>query len=329
MEPNRTAAGVAVHSLLSLLAEGSGRHAALALLHERALQATSGSSSLLFEPHPTTGHLHPTSGAGLDLLSTEPWAPGAEETALVSAAFVRDAAMGIDDLATRMPQLAAQLAAPGAVLLPLSVDERRVGLLTIGVSADPERAAAALAISEVGAGFTLALELGRLRQRDAFERDVRLLLDDFTSQLSSTLDVRAALGPLCAAAARLFAADRLTLWTYDRDSRALHALASSDDRSERLEAQVRADDPLIPAAAALRTHGAGLASQGTGVTATLTGPLRGYRRALGTLVFEGVRIEPGDDLALLNRADELGRRLASAIEITQLLDIVAQGRSGS
>jgi PAS domain-containing protein len=89
---------------------------------------------------------------------------------------------------------------------------------------------------------------------------------------------------------------------------------------------VRADDLLTPAAAALRAHGAGLALQPAGVTATLTVPLRGYRRALGTLVFEGVRIDPGEDLALLTRADALGRRLASAIETTQLLGALARSR---
>jgi PAS domain S-box-containing protein len=54
--------------------------------------------------------------------------------------------------------------------------------------------------------------------------------------------------------------------------------------------------------------------------------LRGCRRALGTLVFEGVRVEPGDDISLLNRADELGRQLASAVETVQLVGVVMQAR---
>src|SRR5207249_6971487 len=62
------------------------------------------------------------------------------------------------------------------------------------------------------------------------------------------------------------------------------------------------------------------------VTAMVTVPLRGTRRALGTIVFEGVRVEPGDELDLLDRADELGRQLASAIENMQLLDDVMRSR---
>src|SRR5204863_8526957 len=62
------------------------------------------------------------------------------------------------------------------------------------------------------------------------------------------------------------------------------------------------------------------------VTATLTIPLRGTRRALGTLVCDGVRVEPARELALLDRADELGRQLSSAVENMQLLDDVIRSR---
>ena len=68
------------------------------------------------------------------------------------------------------------------------------------------------------------------------------------------------------------------------------------------------------------------AGVGEEVTATVTVPLRGTRRALGTIVFEGVRVEPGGELDLLDRADELGRQLASAIENLQLLDDVLRSR---
>jgi len=58
----------------------------------------------------------------------------------------------------------------------------------------------------------------------------------------------------------------------------------------------------------------------------VTVPLRGCRRALGTIVFEGVRVETGGELDLLDRADELGRQLSSAIETLQLLDEVMRSR---
>jgi PAS domain S-box-containing protein len=55
-------------------------------------------------------------------------------------------------------------------------------------------------------------------------------------------------------------------------------------------------------------------------------PLRGTRRALGTIVFDGARIEAGGELDFLDRADELGRQLAAAIENMQLLDDVMRSR---
>ena len=58
----------------------------------------------------------------------------------------------------------------------------------------------------------------------------------------------------------------------------------------------------------------------------VTVPLRGCRRALGTIVFDGVRVETGGELALLDRADELGRQLSSAVETMQLLEDVVQSR---
>ena len=61
---------------------------------------------------------------------------------------------------------------------------------------------------------------------------------------------------------------------------------------------------------------------GASATRTVTVPLRGCRRALGTIVFDGVRVETGGELDLLNRADELGRQLSNAIENMQLLDDV-------
>jgi two-component system, NtrC family, sensor kinase len=54
--------------------------------------------------------------------------------------------------------------------------------------------------------------------------------------------------------------------------------------------------------------------------------LKGRRRALGTLVFEGMRIEPGGEADVLARAEEVGRQLSAAIENTLLLEQVLQSR---
>jgi len=61
-------------------------------------------------------------------------------------------------------------------------------------------------------------------------------------------------------------------------------------------------------------------------TSMVTVPLRGTRRALGTVVFDGARVELGSELAVLDRADELGRQLSAAVETMQLLDEVMRSR---
>ena len=89
---------------------------------------------------------------------------------------------------------------------------------------------------------------------------------------------------------------------------------------------VNTEDALAPAAIALRRTRAEVVSPGDAATSTVTVPLRGCRRALGTIVFDGVRVETGGELDLLDRADELGRQLSNTIETTQLLDNVLRSR---
>src|SRR5207237_8931103 len=55
-------------------------------------------------------------------------------------------------------------------------------------------------------------------------------------------------------------------------------------------------------------------------------PLKGRRRALGTLVLEDVRLDPGSELELLDRANEMGRPLSATIENVLLLEDVLQSR---
>jgi PAS domain S-box-containing protein len=113
------------------------------------------------------------------------------------------------------------------------------------------------------------------------------------------------------------------------DRRAQHLVlqASSDPADVARGIRVAADDLTAPAAIAMRRARAEIVSPADEeVTATVTVPLRGCRRALGTIVFEGVRVETGGELDLLDRADELGRQLSSAIENMQLLEDVMRSR---
>ena len=105
MELRTTSAGVVVPSLLSMLADGGGRHATLAVLHHRALQVTGGTCSLLFEPHPANGHMHVTSGAGIDALPIDPRRPTGAEAALLATIFADRVAAPAGRVAEEMPQL--------------------------------------------------------------------------------------------------------------------------------------------------------------------------------------------------------------------------------
>lgn len=316
-----------VPSLLSLLADGAGRHTALGLLHTRVLELSGGTCSILFEHTPASGQLQVTSGAGLDHLPTDAWEPTVRESALLSQAFGSRAVTIVHSAAVHAPNLHARLGTDEALLVPLASTLKRVGLLAVGLPTGlGDSAAAAIESSDVPAGLLLALELSRLRQREELETEVRQLIDAFSERLSASLSLTPALEAFCVAATRLFGADRTTVWVHERDTRTLEAIASSDPQYREDAASIRADDPIAPAASALRTQRAGLASSDNVATSMLTVPLRGCRRALGALVFEGVRIEPGDDITLLNRADELGRQLSGTVEAVQLLGSVMQSR---
>jgi signal transduction histidine kinase len=55
--------------------------------------------------------------------------------------------------------------------------------------------------------------------------------------------------------------------------------------------------------------------------------LRGRRRALGVLALDGVRVEPGSEVALLERCREAGHQLSAVLENVQLLDDVIRSRA--
>ena len=318
--------------LLSLLARTTRLVDLLPHLHQHALDVTGGSRSLLFEYNPRSGVMQATSGFGLDALPTDPWAPERNEAAIVGDAFARRAPLVVADAGRDMPDLASRLGAHAALLLPLAHDDERVGLLTIGFGAAP--ASLPGDVPKVADTFLVALELSRLRQRNDLQHDLRELLDEFSRSISATLQLAAALDIFCHGANRLFGADRTSVWIQDRPARHLVLRASSDPAHLSRGVQIAADDALSPVVAAMRRARAAIVPAPPGgpsagdaaATSTVTVPLRGCRRALGTVVFEGVRVEPGGELDLLDRGDEIGRQLSNAIENLQLLDDIMRSR---
>jgi two-component system NtrC family sensor kinase len=167
-------------------------------------------------------------------------------------------------------------------------------------------------------------DLTRLQREVRLHKRLRDLLLSFSRAVSSNLGLAAGLEGLAHEIRDLAAARSVEIWLHDRRNGQLYQAAASGRRASA--ARVSIDDKAHNAAAGLRldrpkTRGA-----------YLVAPLRGWRRALGTLVIErparpqrGRR--PDTDVDLLEFARELSRQLSVGIENVQLLDdILRQGR---
>src|SRR5262249_47903942 len=252
-----------------------------------------------------------------------------EEEAVIERTFATGMPTLVIDAARQAPRLASRVGMPALMLLPLADATHRVGLLVVGFEQPPKPSDTALSEAmEVSDAFLTALELFRLRQAEELRQDLRDLTREFCESLAATLNLAAGLENFCDRANRLFGADRTSVWIHDRKARHLLLRGSSDPRDVAPGVRISTDDPLSPAASAMRTRHAKIFLSGDsgGPTLTVTVPLRGTRRALGTIVFDSVRVETGGELDLLNRADELGRELSSAIENMQLLDDLLRSR---
>jgi len=259
----------------------------------------------------------------------------------------------VSDAARRMPDLARRLDAKSLLLLPLKWSGAGIRLLAIGFRTPrsktlPEALAGKIAeaLAETADGFSIALELTHLRQRDVHHRETRALVDELSASLSATLDLSAGLDAFCRSANLLFGTDRASVWIHDRRARVLILQASSGTGGAPRGMRVGVDDEAAPPAIGMRCTraeivggartAAGLSTTAEGsaipteakedAKVTVTVPLRGRRRALGTIVFDGVRIRPGSELDVLDRADELGQQLAGTIENMQLLDDLIRSR---
>jgi PAS domain S-box-containing protein len=313
--------------LASLLAHQVKANDLLPHLHQHVLDLTGGACSILFQQNPRNDTLQPTSGFGLDVLRTDPWLPGESETAAIADAFARGGPVLVQDAPRQTPDLAARLGTRMALLLPLLRRGSRVGLLAVGFRAVPPPGVLEETAAQASDAFIMALELFHLRQAEEMQRDVRELLDEFTASLGATLSLAAGLDIFCYGANRLLGADRTSVWIHDRRARQLVLQASSEAGDVARGVRISTEDTSAPAAASMRHARPEIVpAADQQPTALVTVPLRGTRRALGTIVLEGVRVEPGGEIDLLDRADELGRQLSSAVENMQLLDDVMRSR---
>src|SRR6185503_7484823 len=148
------------------------------------------------------------------------------------------------------------------------------------------------------------------RDRRRLEREVRThkrlreLLLLFSRGVSSSLGLNTALETLTPEIRDILGAGSVEIWLHDRRNRQLVLSASSEDVP--LGAQVLIDDTSHYAATGLRLDRPKL--RGSRVIA----PLRGWRRALGTLVIGRDNARPKaiifDDALFLEFARELSRQ---------------------
>jgi PAS domain S-box-containing protein len=144
-----------------------------------------------------------------------------------------------------------------------------------------------------------------------------------TRGASTALTLSGALETLSIDATAALEARRTSVWLYDRRARELTLNASSDPQYAADTSPVAADGPSLEARG-MRFDGPRIVREGGSIL--LAAPLRGWRRALGTLVVHGLNPETFDEPPLLELAAELARHLSAAIENVQLLEEVVRQR---
>ncbi len=303
-------------TLARAVAQGAQPSDLLIELHRKVLADTGGTRSVILQQNGPSASYTAPSGQGFDDLGGI-WLDGAEASALEGAGAPERALVHeLGDL----PTLRARLNANVALIVPLAGAGQNAFL----VVADP-RLPGDEAV-ERGAHardeFTLTLELVRLGQEAALHRRIQELVLGFSRGISSTLSVAAALESLAVETNSLFGARRTSVWLHNRRARELVPAASSEPGHAAASRNVATGSDAI-AARGLRLERPQIAAEEQ--ERVLIAPLRGWRRALGTLVIEG-RPADLDDQQFIDAAYDLGRQLSIAIENVQLLDEVLQHR---
>src|SRR6476660_9220152 len=158
----------------------------------------------------------------------------------------------------------------------------------------------------------------------SLHRRIQELLLGFSRGISATLSLAGALEALCSEVNDLFGTRRVSVWIHYRRAREL-ALAGSSDRTHAdAQTRVATESDTIPARG-LRLDGPEFVGPSLGGDRILVAPLRGWRRALGTVVVEG-ESKDLDDQQFVDAVYDFGRQFSFALENVQLLEEVLQQR---
>lgn len=295
-------------------------------LHQHAVHLAGGACSVLVQCTPRDERLLAGSATGLDHLAPEPWLASPAGRRVTERAWEDKNIVILNDLAEQVPELLARLGTRGAVLVPLVVHDRRLGLLIIGIERADTAQAAAAALTSLGDVLALVLERDRLRREVDLHHDFNALFDDLSRTTYSAIALPARLETFSVRACRLLDADRVSIWLHQRRTRQVRLVASSDAEQLAQELQEAAENPASAVAVVMRSLRPRLIHAPDGGAPGLLVPLRGRRRALGTLAIDGVRAENGTELDLVDLAEEIGRQLSSLVESVLLLEDALRAR---
>jgi signal transduction histidine kinase len=307
---------------IRLVARVRGSLALTAALHELAHRALGAHVSVVLQAGPT-GEFRVTSASGLDGSPLDAWLSTRPAAEAAGQAIAADGPVLLEHLAAQIPEIARSLGAASAVLTPLVLRDGAPGLLLIGFTED-EAAVDTQTVTILADAFSLGLDRTRAEHESDLERDLRGLVP--TTIGESYPAIGPALQGVCRSLAWLLSADAADLWQHDRATRELVLVAASDGRppGERMPA---ADQESV-AARGLRLAGPEIFRRAdlSGAPPDIAAPLKGRRRALGTLVLHGVHMESMTAADLVARVDQVANGLATAFENAQLFDDVLRSR---
>jgi PAS domain S-box-containing protein len=158
----------------------------------------------------------------------------------------------------------------------------------------------------------------------SLHRRIQELLLGFSRGISASLNVADALESLCTEVNDLFGTRRVSVWIHYRRARELALSGSSDHAYAAAATRVLTESETIPARG-LRLESPQFLTPTPADGRILVAPLRGWRRALGTVVVEG---DPRDldDQQFVDAIYDFGRQFSFALENVQLLEEVIQQR---
>jgi two-component system NtrC family sensor kinase len=163
----------------------------------------------------------------------------------------------------------------------------------------------------------------RISRELALRKRLQDSLLAFSRGVSARMGLETGLEALAAEVNGLFGTSHTSVWLHDRRGKTLRLAASSDPRETNGAARISTEDDSA-IARGLRLNGPEIS--GRGAAQTLVAPLRGWRRALGTLVIEGAptEVESGQ---LVELSIDLARQLSISLEsVVVLEELIRQHR---